>query len=265
MPRSRDLGPIGGPVLSSSAIVDGSRAVRRNLIVEGSIDAEVALHAHGVAVAATGRVRADIHAVMIQVEGEVVGDLFGEAEVRVCSLGSVRGSITAPSVIVEEGADLDGRIAVQELRLPGPSQALAPRVAGSVADHPPAAGAFAGPDEEVAMSSEEQRRALRVGIRLAIEYSSDCPPIRAFVEDLSESGMFLDVDQGLPAGSTLEFSLALPDARAETPIQGRGIVVWSGPTGMGVEFTELSDGARQRIHYFVAAVHFGQPTDLSVS
>lgn len=265
MPRSRDLAPTGGPVLSSSAIVDGSAAVRRNLIVEGSIDAEVALHAHGVAIAATGRVRADIHAVVIQVEGEVVGDLFGEAEVRVCSLGSVRGSITAPSVIVEEGADLDGQIVVQELRPAGPSQALAPRVAGSDAGHPPAARPFPDLDEEETMLSEEQRSALRVGIRLAIEYSSNCPPIRAFVDDLSESGMFLDVDRGLPAGSTLEFSLSLPDAAAATPIQGRGVVVWSGPTGMGVEFTELGDDARQRIHFFVAAVHFGQPTDLPVS
>ena len=78
------------------------------------------------------------------------------------------------------------------------------------------------------MSSGDKRQAVRVGIRLAIEYASNCPPIRAFVEDLSESGMFLDVDQSLPPGSTLEFTLSLPDAEAEAAIRGSGVVVWSG-------------------------------------
>lgn len=112
------------------------------------------------------------------------------------------------------------------------------------------------------MSIEEHRSSIRVERRLPIEFSSDCPPIQAFVEDLSDTGMFIDVDQGLPAGETLQFSLWLPDGDAETPIRGSAVVVWSAPTGMGVEFTELGDAARQRIHFFVAAVHFGQPTDL---
>ena len=112
------------------------------------------------------------------------------------------------------------------------------------------------------MATDEQRTSIRVEQRLAVEYSSNCPPIQAFVEDLSETGMFVDVDHALPAGETLEFSLSLPDGEAEIPIRGTAVVVWSGPTGMGVEFTDLSDAVRERIHYFVAAVHFGQPTDL---
>ena len=112
------------------------------------------------------------------------------------------------------------------------------------------------------MPGEEHSPAIRVAKRLAIEYSSNCPPIQAFVEDLSETGMYIDVDQALPAGDTLEFSLSLADAEADTPIKGSAVVVWSAPTGMGVEFTDLSDVARERIHFFVAAVHFGQPPDL---
>ena len=112
------------------------------------------------------------------------------------------------------------------------------------------------------MSGDEQRSSIRVEQRLEIEFSSNCPPIHAFVEDLSETGMFIDVDQALPAGEELEFSLTLTDAEHDKPVRGSGVVVWSGPTGMGVEFTDISDAARERIHYFVAAVHFGQPTDL---
>ncbi len=88
--------------------------MRRNLIVDGSIDAQVPLHAHGVAIGTTGRVRGDIHGVIIRVEGEVIGDLFGEEQVRVCYLASVRGNITTPNVIVEEGARFEGRIVTDE-------------------------------------------------------------------------------------------------------------------------------------------------------
>ncbi len=115
------------------------------------------------------------------------------------------------------------------------------------------------------MPSEEQRTSIRAEKRLAVEFSSNCPPIQAFVEDLSVSGMYVDVDQALPAGNTLEFSLSLPDADADTPIKGSAVVVWSGPTGMGVEFTDLSDAGRDRIKFFVAAVHFDQPPDLPSS
>jgi cytoskeletal protein CcmA (bactofilin family) len=103
-----------GAVLSSSAIVGADPGARRNLIVEGRIDAEVPLHAHGVSIGATGRVRGDIYGATIRVEGEVVGDLFGEAEVKVCSSGSVEGKITAPNVVLEDGATFKGQILVQD-------------------------------------------------------------------------------------------------------------------------------------------------------
>ena len=101
-------------MLSSSAIIDADPSVRRNLIVDGSIDAKVPLHAHGVAIGSTGRVRGDIHGVIIRVEGEVIGDLYGDVQVRVCYLASVCGTITAPNVIVEEGARFKGRIVMDE-------------------------------------------------------------------------------------------------------------------------------------------------------
>ncbi|MCW0295101.1 polymer-forming cytoskeletal protein, partial [Klebsiella pneumoniae] len=79
MPRDRsrrhdsDVLSGHGPFLSSSAIVGTDPELRRNLIVEGRIAAEVPLHAHGVAIGPEGRVRGDIHAAVIRVEGEVVG------------------------------------------------------------------------------------------------------------------------------------------------------------------------------------------------
>ena len=120
-------------MLSSSAIVTANPGLSRNLIVEGRIATEVPLHAHGVAVTTSGRVRGDIYGVTIRVEGQVIGDLFARAEVRVCSGGSVRGRITAPNVIVEDGADFKGQIAMQDsLAAPAPAVgATAPAILGA--------------------------------------------------------------------------------------------------------------------------------------
>ena len=109
--------PSGGQAfLSSSAIVDADPGARRNLIVEGRIDAQVPLHAHGVAIGPAGRVRGDVHAAMIRVEGEVVGDLFADVQVRVCYSASVSGNITSPNVILEEGARFKGQVVMEEPR-----------------------------------------------------------------------------------------------------------------------------------------------------
>ena len=72
------------------------------------------LHAHGVAIARGGLVRGDVRAAMIRVEGEVLGNLYAEVQVKVCYLASVRGDITAPNVIVEPGARFEGRIVMEE-------------------------------------------------------------------------------------------------------------------------------------------------------
>ena len=106
--------PSHGPFLISSAIVGNDPTLRRNLIVEGRLTADVPLCAHGVAIGPDGRVQGDIHAAMIRVEGEVTGDLYAQVQVRVCYLASVSGNITAPNVIVEEGARLKGQIVMEE-------------------------------------------------------------------------------------------------------------------------------------------------------
>ena len=103
-----------GPLLSSSSILDGDPAARRNLIVEGRIQAEVPLHAHGVSIATSGEVVGDIHAAMIRVEGEVTGDLNADVQILVCSTGKVRGDITAPNVVIAEGAAVKGRIRMED-------------------------------------------------------------------------------------------------------------------------------------------------------
>lgn len=251
----------GFAVIAPSVILDAGRSRPRDLIIEGRIAAEVSLHGHNVSIGERGSVDADLYGSSIRVAGQVRGNLFGEVQVVIRRSGSVRGNITAPSVILEDGADFKGSI-----EMAGGLGYNGGRADISETDHGVAlVSAHRLPARAQSMSSDEQpesRGAIRVEQRLEIQYASDCPPIKAQVQDLSETGMYLDTDQALPAGSVLEFELRLPDAEAATPVKGSAVVVWSGPTGMGVEFRELDEAVRERLRYFVAAVHFRQPTDL---
>lgn len=105
---------------------------------------------------------------------------------------------------------------------------------------------------------EENRRTVRIKKALDVVYSSSCPPIKARVEDLSETGMFIETSHPLEIGAELEFSLDLPSDPPGAPVRGVAKVCWSDhAVGVGVDFTSLDDQDRERIKWFVAEVFFG--------
>jgi Tfp pilus assembly protein PilZ len=108
------------------------------------------------------------------------------------------------------------------------------------------------------MEDKRQQGAIRVQKPLEITYSSNCPPIQARIEDISETGFFLDNTNALQVGSELEFVIDLPIESGATTIEGTGKVIWIQPTvGAGIQFVDLSQEDRNSIRFFVASVYFG--------
>lgn len=109
------------------------------------------------------------------------------------------------------------------------------------------------------MNERPKRQAVRVQRPIEITYTSDCPPINARIEDISEKGFFLGTDHPLTAGAIIEYRFLLPDETPEVPLEGAARVVWVQPmVGVGVEFVDMSQEDRDRIRFFVASVYFGQ-------
>ncbi|MFQ5525801.1 MAG: PilZ domain-containing protein [Thermoanaerobaculia bacterium] len=104
---------------------------------------------------------------------------------------------------------------------------------------------------------DERRRSVRIKKALEIIYSSSSPPIHARLEDLSETGMFVETSHPLEQGAMIEFTLVLPDENMSTPVKGKGEVSWTDQVGAGVRFTSISDEDRERIKWYVAEVFFG--------
>lgn len=148
-----------GAVIGSSLVIKGEVTGNEDLFIHGQIDGKVTLNKNSVVVGREGRVKADIYARSIRVEGQVNGDLFGEGEVIIHKSGQVRGNITAPQVSLENGSKFKGAIDMEPGEDRGASESKsdgrskeAP-AAGSSAPSPAPAGVTSGAGKEAATAS----------------------------------------------------------------------------------------------------------------
>ncbi len=120
-PRRSDRAVVG-PTLKIQGEISGEE----ELVVQGQIDGKIVVKGQGVTVGKSGRVKADIHARVIRIEGKVRGDLFGEQEVIIETSGDVEGNLIAPSVRLENGSRFKGSIDMERAKQPSP-QPMAPK------------------------------------------------------------------------------------------------------------------------------------------
>jgi len=97
-------------VIGPSVTIRGEVSGQENLRIQGRIEGKVTLGGQDVTVGKSGKVQADIHAKSIRIEGEVVGDLYGEQEIIIEASGQVTGNLVAPRVILENGSRFKGSI-----------------------------------------------------------------------------------------------------------------------------------------------------------
>ncbi len=96
--------------IGPSITIKGDLSGDENLLIEGVIEGQIVLKSHNVTVGKSGRVKADIHGRSIRIEGEVLGNLYGQEDVVIRASGRVQGNLVAPRVTLENGARFKGSI-----------------------------------------------------------------------------------------------------------------------------------------------------------
>lgn len=104
----------GEAVIGDSIRIQGEVTGDEDLTIQGYVDGSVELEDHSLTVGSDGEVEADVTARVITVEGEVTGDLHGEEQVVVRSTARVRGDISAPRVVLEDGAHFRGGVEMED-------------------------------------------------------------------------------------------------------------------------------------------------------
>ena len=97
-------------MIGSSIVIKGTVTGDEDLLIEGKVEGTIDLNSNVVSVGQSGRVSADINAKIVNIEGEVTGDITGNEKVVISKSGNVRGNIVAPRVTLEDGAIFKGSI-----------------------------------------------------------------------------------------------------------------------------------------------------------
>jgi len=95
-------------VIGRSIRIDGDLQGEEDLRIEGDVNGTVRLHNNTLTIGSEGKIRADVFAKSVVVDGLMEGDLYSSERVAIHKNATVLGNITAPRVSLEDGARFKG-------------------------------------------------------------------------------------------------------------------------------------------------------------
>ena len=108
--RSKVTGGGDAAVIGRSIQINGDLRGNEDLRIEGDVTGTVELKNSALTIGKEGKVKADVYAKSIAVDGETRGDLYATERVTVHLNARVQGNIISPKVSIEEGAHFKGSI-----------------------------------------------------------------------------------------------------------------------------------------------------------
>ena len=96
--------------IGKSVVIEGEVSGSEDLVVDGKVDGTIELRQHVLTIAPTGRIKAQVVAQSVVVFGKANGSIRTSDKVSIGKTGSVEGAISAPRVVVADGAHLQGRV-----------------------------------------------------------------------------------------------------------------------------------------------------------
>lgn len=108
-PNLESVRPKNTAVIGRTVLLQGTLKSDEEVLILGTVIGEIELKNNNLTVGRSGRVQANILAKSIQIEGEVVGDIYAH-QVNILKTGSISGNIMAPRVMLEDGAKFKGSV-----------------------------------------------------------------------------------------------------------------------------------------------------------
>jgi len=98
--------------LGPSVLIKGNIEGSEDLLVDGQIEGDITLHGCRLIVSPSARLKGNVSAGEIVLEGSVEGNLVATGRVTVKARASLVGDITASRVAIEDGARFKGTIKI---------------------------------------------------------------------------------------------------------------------------------------------------------
>lgn len=96
--------------IGKSITLKGDLSGNEDLVIEGHIEGRVDLPNNQLTIGANGSCAAEVHAKTVIVVGKVTGNVIATERIEIQATGLVNGDVSAPRLIVQEGAVVNGSI-----------------------------------------------------------------------------------------------------------------------------------------------------------
>ena len=101
--------------IGKSIFIKGEVSGGQDLIIDGRVEGEIQLKENQVTIGENGKISGEIHAKTIVIHGEVVGNMFAGEKLEIKASGALKGDITSPRLIIDDGAYFKGSIDMMEV------------------------------------------------------------------------------------------------------------------------------------------------------
>ncbi|MDQ3070943.1 MAG: polymer-forming cytoskeletal protein, partial [Acidobacteriota bacterium] len=96
--------------IGKSVVIKGELSGSEDLTIEGQVDGKIELRQNILTIGPNGRIKAEVSAKAVIVEGEVTGNITASEKIEIRDKGSVDGDLAAPRIAIADGAHFRGSI-----------------------------------------------------------------------------------------------------------------------------------------------------------
>ncbi|PYR89588.1 MAG: cell division protein [Acidobacteria bacterium] len=98
--------------IGQGVVVEGRITSAQDLRIDGKVDGTIEVGSHGLILGASAAVKANLVARSILISGAVIGNVTATDRVDLQATGSVVGDISAPRLVLVDGAIVKGKVTV---------------------------------------------------------------------------------------------------------------------------------------------------------
>ncbi len=99
--------------IGKSVIIKGDLTGSEDLTIEGQVEGKIELRQNVLTIGANGRIKAQIFAKVVIVQGDVQGNVTASERIDIRDNGSVDGDLVSPRIAIADGAHFRGSIDMQ--------------------------------------------------------------------------------------------------------------------------------------------------------
>jgi len=97
-------------MIGQSIHFKGELTGNEDLMIDGVVEGKIDLKEHHLTIGKNGRIKADLRAKSITIQGEVTGQIIADEKVDIQVTGRLQGDIIAPRLSIADGAHFKGSV-----------------------------------------------------------------------------------------------------------------------------------------------------------